>query len=264
MPKISRKRAIEKITLMAVSGDHLIEPRPKSGTETALYFSAHGIDPIWLAEELRDCRKHVPHFENLLGSAWSIVGNASVTSVTSDTHERLGKTVKGPGEFIDSTYTSLFETACKARDRAVEEDSYAEFLVALVQGLASIEAFINERAIVWNQKNPNAKLCDSRRDKVRFEDKVKLWIPAMTAGDEFDRGHSRWGLVKELKKLRDGMNIHPKTIGHGISYTGFARQINWFRDGISSTLLELHRLFGRVVPAVVIRAAYMADAAVVE
>jgi len=262
-PKISLKQAVNKITVFAVIGEHITEPRPRSGPETAQFFANRGIDPDALAEELRDWRQSVPCFENLIPTGWSIIGNAKVTPVARDTRAPIGDTVEGPGKFIESTYKSLFATACRARDRAVEEDSYAEYLVAVVQGLASLEAFVNECALFWNStRSADQQLADSKQHKVSFDEKVRDWIPIMTGG-ALDRGHRRWGIVKELTKLRDDRNIHAKAVGHGVAYKEFARQVNMLRDGIADTHFELHKLFDRHVPPVVIKAKYMPDVEVI-
>jgi hypothetical protein len=151
--KISQKKAIEKICVHAMWGDHSFEPRPVTKSDVVKALLSIGIDPNKVAEECRNFLKPVPRFENLVSTTWNVSGTAEVKIVNETTGEVLAG-VKGPGTLSMLSYMALFETACKARDSAVENASYSDIQTAIVQGIASIEAHINELALRWNQANP--------------------------------------------------------------------------------------------------------------
>jgi len=188
-------------------------------------------------------------------------GGGSVSLV--DENREVVSEIKKPGLFIWSNYQAHFEAACDARDRAVEKNSYQDFLQCLSQGFASIEAFFNEWANKWNKKFPENLLIDSPDHRVSLEEKMGKWIPIMSGGGQVEKSNQVWNDFKNLKKLRDDSAIHPKLPGQTITWEIVASQIDAFRLGIAQLLANLHRHLGLEVPSVIINAIYMPDVEVV-
>lgn len=250
--RISKKKAIQKISDHAMYGKHAISPRPISTSEVQNYFVRKGVNTGKLAEKCRDTKQIVPDFENRAGSTWQFSGSGKASLIDSD-----GDVVfemKRPGLFIWSEYESHFEAACAARDRAVAEISYSAFQECLSQGFASLESFLNTSAGVWNKKHPEDQLSDSIDHKLSLEEKIDGWMPKISSGGKIKKGNKVWHHFKKLKELRDKNAIHPKSPGQGVEYLVFADQINAFRLGIAQLLGNLHRLVGMPVPSAIINA----------
>ena len=98
-----------------------------------------------------------------------------------------------------SGYWATFEAAKSARDRSVENASFADYQVAIVQGIASIEGYINHRVEIWNRQHPDNQLIDSKQSIVRFDDKIDEWIPKMAEGKKFNKGGVNWESFKLLR-----------------------------------------------------------------
>jgi len=260
--KISLKRAIDKIATHAILGQHFAQ-RPATKVEVCNLLSSWGEDPNKLAEKCRDWREHVPYFENLLGSTWGFPGSGKVEIVDTKSGESIGQII-GPGIVCLSTYRTHFETACKARDRAVENSSYSDLQTALVAGIASIESYITEWARVWNQQNLSDQLIDSKQNKVSLDDKFDIWIPKITKGRKLDKSDRCWSDFVTLRRIRHHETVHPKRGGQTVAYTNLAEYINSFRWGIAGLLGSLHRLAGQWIPSVVINAFYMPDIEVIK
>ena len=195
--KISKKQAINKICAHAMFGNHSITPRPKTKREVLEYFLRRGVNIDKLVEQCRSTKNFIPDFENLIRSTWHASGNVSL--VDSSDGEIIHE-MKEPGLLIWSNYEAHFEAACAARDRAVAEDSYSAFQECLSQGFASIEAFFNTQARVWNKQHPEDKLVDSGTHKVGLEDKIEEWVPKMSGGGKIDKTNQVWNDFKSLKK----------------------------------------------------------------
>jgi hypothetical protein len=259
--KLSKNQAKDKICAHAMFGNHGKTPRPKSPQEVQAYFLQKGVNTDRIVEECRNYKNFVPEFENLVGSTWKTEG-ASVSLV--DSEREVINEMKEPGLFIWSNCEAHLEAACAARDRAVAENSYSAFQECLSQGFASIEAFFNTQARVWNKQYPDNELIDSETHKVSLEDKIEEWVPVMSSGRKIDKTGKVWNDFKSLKKVRDENAIHPKLPGQGITYKAFTKQLNAFRFGIAQLLANLHLTLGLPVPSVVINAIHMPDVEVVE
>jgi hypothetical protein len=259
--RLSKNQAKDKICAHAMFGDHGNTSRPRSPQEVQAYFLKKGINTDRLVEECRNYKNFIPDFENLIGSTWRTV-DASVSLVDSD--GEVINEMKGPGLFIWSNCGAHFEAACAARDRAIAENSYSAFQECLSQGFASIEAFFNTQARVWNKQHPDNELIDSKTHRVSLEDKMEEWVPKMSGGGKIDKTGKVWNDFKILKKVRDDNAIHPKLPGQGISYKAFAKQINAFRFGIAQLLANLSLALGLPVPSVIINAIHMPDVEIVE
>ncbi len=262
--KISLKRATDKIAMHAMLGEHIHSAeRPATKADVCNLLLSWGEDPNKLAEKCRDWRKNVPHFENLLGSTWHFPGSGKVEIVDTKTDESIGQ-ITDPGTVSLSTYQTHFETACKARDRAVENSSYPDLQTSLVHGVASIESYITKLARAWNQQNPSDQLIDSKQNKFSLDDKFDIWIPKITKGKKLDKSDRCWNDFVTLRRIRDRVAVHPKLGAQIVAYTNLAKYINSFRWGIAGLLGTLHRLTGEWIPSAVINAFYMPDVEVIE
>jgi hypothetical protein len=234
----------------------------KSDEDVVNALVENGIDFNRLVLRCRHFRNRVPMFENLIGSTFNTVGSPRISRINWDTGgEDL--IVNGPARMTIYDYWSKFEAAAKARDQAVERSSFLDFHSAIVLGIASIESYINYRAEIWNQHNPQKRLNDSREFKVSFEDKINTWIPEITGGKTLNKGNQDWNNYKILRRIRDDTVIHPKSSGYSISLNNLAWQINLFRRGIAGLLIQLHILLQEKIPQIIIRARYAPDVEIV-
>ncbi len=255
--RLSRKVAIQKIVVHARFGDHRSDIRPKTNDEVELYFRSVGIEPKELIQQMRNPNESLPYFENLAGSMWTIVGGKA--SIINEIGE-VESEIDGEGQISVNACQSHFETAIKARDRAVSEGSYMPVYECLTFGFASIEAFLNNSAKRWSRNHPDQPLSDSASQKVSLEAKIDTWVPIMSGGAKFDKASNRqWSDFKTLKRLRDNYAIHPSNGSHGMTFQEMAATLNIFRDGIAHLLGNLHVLVGAHVPAVIINAIYFPD-----
>lgn len=259
--KISKKMALEKIVAHSLFGDHHHEPRPRNTAEVEIFFRQAGIDPNELIQRMRDPSENLPYFENLIGSTWEICGGKA--EVLNDAGE-VETLVEGPGQISLNSCQSHFETAAKARDRAISESGYQHLYECLTFGFASIEAYFYFAAGRWNRKNPNNQLIDNKSNKVSLETKIVEWIPIISGGKAFDRTNRQWSDFKTLKRIRDRNAIHPGSGGQGMTYKEMAKYLNEFRHGIAHLLGNLHILLSTAVPAVIINAIYHPDIEVVK
>lgn len=171
--------------------------------------------------------------------------------------------VSGPGQISMNNCQALFETAVKARDRAIADQSFYHIYECLTFGFSSIEAFFNTAASNWNRKNPDHPLIDDSTNKVSLEDKILEWIPVMSGGKPFDRGNRQWSDFKNPKCIRNKSAIHPAG-GQGMTLKEMVNHLNAFRHGIAHLLGNLHVLVHGVVHAVIINAIYYPDVEVVK
>ncbi|MCH7732618.1 MAG: hypothetical protein IIB44_08910, partial [Candidatus Marinimicrobia bacterium] len=166
------------------------------------YFLLRKINFNELVENCRDTNKSIPYFENLIGSTWGISSGAKAALVDKKTGEKKVE-IQGPGTISLSTYWAHFETAKKAITNSVELSSFSEYQIAIVQGIASIEAYLNHRVELWNKDHPADKLVDTTTNKVSFKDKIDIWLPKMTSGKKLDKSLNYWMHFLELRKVRD-------------------------------------------------------------
>ena len=262
-PKISRKASHDMIIMFAKYGNHGEKAIFKSDADVKRYMEHRGIDFQKLVELCRNFKENVPYFENLMGSTWTISSGCKAAVV-----DKVGGkekcVVEGPGTIALSTYRSHAETAYKARTNAVEASSFNELQTAIVSGMASIEAYINHRAELWNNDHSKEMLTDSSTDKVGFDQKIDVWIPKMTGGATFDKSTRNWMDFQDLKKIRDHISIHPKASGIGTSFADLAKNTNIIRTGIAGLLIQLHLLFKERIPTVIIRFFFAPEAEVNE
>jgi hypothetical protein len=251
------------ILLFAKRGNHNKNFRLNSDEDVRHVFEANGIDFNNLVEKCRNYPHPIPLFENLISSTAYSVGGSSLARVDRDTLS-VDLQVDGPGTLSLYGYWSEFESAAAALERAIENLSYNDLLVATVHGIASIEGYVNYRAELWNKHNPANQLVDSKAAKISFDDKINIWIPIMTGGRKLDKGEAWWSDFKKLQSVRDDVAVHPKVSARGISYADLSKLINRFGTGIATFLLRLHMLFNDRIPATIIRAAYSPSVEVAE
>ena len=163
---------------------------------------------------------------------------------------------------ISSSYQNAFEGASRDLERAIVKASFSDIQAAITKGIASIEAFLRLKADDWNRQNPRNPLVDSKRTKVRFDDKIDKWVPLMT-GQKVDQGGRHWQDFTKLLMIRDDQAIHIKESGRTVSYQNLAELVNAFATGIAGVLLDLHLQFRTIVPSIIIRAHYAPECSVI-
>lgn len=260
--KISRRNSQEMILMMAKFSKHSANANFRSDADVKRFFLSRHIDFQQVVENCRIFKNHVPFFENLVGSTWEIPEGGNAALVDKQTGE-VKISIQGPGELSTSTYWHLFEYAIESRNKTVELSSNAEFQSAITKGIASIEAYFNYRAGIWNSDHHDVPLFDSSSHKVSFDDKIDNWIPQMTGGKKFDKSIRNWNDFKTLKQIRDNLYIHPKNSAYGISYKDLSELINLFRTGIAGILIQLHLLFNEIIPPIIIRGFYSPDVEII-
>jgi hypothetical protein len=264
-PKLSLKQARDKITIYGMYGNHDVWPRPKNRGEVAQLLRSMGINPDELVEKCRDYTETVTCFEGQRLNIWSVNtykgGKFGLVDIT--TGETIAE-LDGPGFVAASAYLVKFETACEARNRAVEKASFAEYEAAIVNGFASIEAYVAEAASHWNRTHSQEPLVDSSNSKVNLVEKLDVWVPKMTEGTKLIKNDQRWNDFLKLKKVRDNIVVHPKVSSYVIPYKKLCELINAFRCGIAGMLGQLHLVFCEPVPAAIINAFYMPDVEIVD
>ncbi len=263
--KISLEQAKSKITVYGVFGEHSYSPRPTNGAEVCGLLRSMGANPDRMAEDCRNYKKAVPVFENLVRGGWDVhvYEGGKVGVVDNLTNETIVELEKS-GKIDPSTYLAKFDAACAARDRAVENSSFQDCQNAITQGVASIEAFLNEEARRWNRKNLEDLLLDSKKDKISLDDKIDSWVPIITGGSKIVKNDQQWNDFVKLRRVRDNYAIHPKQDAQAITYEELGKLIDAFRFGIAGLLGRLHLVFGRPVSASLINAFYMPEVVMVE
>lgn len=260
-PKISAKVAQELIVMMVNRGNHYNGIRGRTPDDVKRIFESQGYDWQRLVEYCRLATNNVPHFENLIGSTWKSNG-ASISSVDLQTGEET-PVLSGSGEYTQSVYWAQYEMAADALLRAIEKASYTEFQSAVVHGVASIEAYVNYRALEYNKRNSDNLLIDNKQHLVSLDKKIEEWIPRMCNG-KLHRGGKEWEAFVRLRGIRDDQAIHPKAATYGITFSELASLINSYRLGIPGLLIQLHNLFNEPIPARIIRGRFMPEVEVVE
>lgn len=227
----------------------------------------------WFAENneplpklITRCRSYfesaVPFVENFIGSTWRVLsegGGGVTTSLIKGGNIHPEIEVTGPGT-IGVDYEAKFESACRARDKAIDGASLDDLHTSIIKGIASIESYIAHRAEIWNRSiAAQMQLNDKKEAKVSFQEKIKIWIPTMTSGKKLDLGGHMWADFLFLQGIRDNDAVHAKKFAQGASFSDLASALNKFKMGIANFLLQLHVLFDEPVPRVVIRASFFPE-----
>lgn len=265
-PKLSSRGARALVLDLAKYGNQPTLPAMWDWSETKIrhFLAANGPDVDRLADECREWPTYVTGLENIIGPTWSVTGSATVQMIDRETKDPVSELVQGPGQIVTSSYWGSFDAAWKALRRAVAESSYPDLLTAITHGEAAVEAFVEERVTDWNRKNPGAELLSTQGNAVRFEDRLRKWIPIMAGGAALDLSTRTWTDFCVLRELRNDRSAHIKVVGHGMSLADLAKHVNLFRTGIAGLLLQLHVLFKTRVPSSIVRASHAPDVEVLE
>lgn len=259
----TRKDAKDMIMTLALYGNHYHESDwgyLSTTQRVEEFFAAGDYTLAKVIEKCRDKDSTVPLLENLMPiSGWTFGGGPGVVMSYTDSQGNEVARLEGESGFmVAATDAALFEKAVDDFERALAQMSYTEYLSALANGLASIEAYIAQKAYQHNVRHPGDVLLDDKNHKVAFEDKIKVWVPKM-AGAKLDLGGEHWSHFRRLKGVRDTEHTHTKSPALHISYRELCELLNLFRTGIAGMLLNLHALFGDTVPAVVVKYAFYPD-----
>ena len=253
--KLSKSKARELIFAMAKHGNYInqFQFNFKTNDEVKAFFNRNGIDFDEAVEKCRSPKNKVPlRFENLNPSTWNTEG-AKVYDVNFETGEET-PVIEGDGTFTEAAYWTNFEESAKAFDRAVKETSFPEFKTAVTLAIASIEAYINYRAEIWNKQNQNG-IVDY---EISIEEKINRWIPKMTNGKRLDKSTEPWSTYKKLKRIRDDETIHIKKRYSNITFKELVKLMNKYK-GLAHLLMSLHILFSDYVPSIIIRHTFLPE-----
>lgn len=250
---ISPKATKELIMTMAIWGNDY-NYRLTTEKEVSEFFQKKGINFRYLIQQCRNYSQSIPHVENLIGPTYEVSDGVKISKVDMGTDE-AEFTVEGPGVFTTSDYWGKFANADHKLRNSIESASFQEFQNAVVIGMASIESYINYRAIEWNRKNPGNQIDITAR--ISLDEKIDLWIPIILNGKEFVKGQNKhWSDYQLLKPIRDDIGIHSKKTASGSNYRDLVKFQNLYRSGIAGLLMDLHKLFDERMPAVIIRRYY--------
>lgn len=242
---------------MAKHGNHFNDFNLKTDQDVKDAFKRNNLDFNKEAEKCRNPEYHVPFYENLISSVNHAQG-VKVSKFNPVTGKEI-KVIEGDGVYSDSAYWSAFENGFEAITRAVEKSSNEEFLTGNTKILASIEAFLNEQAELWNQKNPTKPpLKDSKNEPKSLEYKLESWTRIMSGGCKLDKKDIYWSDFKELKRIRDNEDIHFKAGYKSATYKDLAKRINKVKS-LSEILIRLHICLKQRIPRLIIRSAFAPD-----
>jgi hypothetical protein len=262
--RISRAQARRLIQIMAKHGNHYYEGQFSTDEEIKRFLAASGVDYEDMIEKCRIFTNSVLRFENLITSTAFSVGGGSLTLINNATRQTVAAT-EGPGMIAYSSYWALFEESfSQLRATLTGVSPMTSFLNCTTTGIAAVEAYIQHRAIIYNETNPQTPLIDSKNSKISFDDKINLWIPTMTVGAKLDKSDKLWTSFKVLQGYRDNSAIHVKSPVLSMSYTELANGLNHFRYGIAGLLVRLHILFAERIPARIIRCSFLPDIRYIE
>lgn len=262
--QISRSQSRRLIQTMAKHGNHLYLGQFSTDEEIRVFLASNGLDYKKVIEYCRTFTNRVPKFENLISSTAQSVGGSSISVVNNITGETISST-DGPGIIALTSYWALFEEAfTQFRATLTSVRPMTSFLTCATTGVATIEAYVQHRAILYNDTNPQTKLLDSKANKVSFDDKVSQWIPIMTGGTKLDKSDKLWESFKILRGYRDNYSVHVKSPSFSMSYEALERGLNLFRYGIAGLLVRLHILFSERIPTEIIRCAFLPDVQFIE
>ena len=262
--KRTRKATKDMILTMARHGDHYWYQRWRQSFDTErdveLALKQVGTTLAEVVDTCRDKNARRNPFDNLLSSTtWSVtLGPGDVVGYTDSEGNEVVVFEGESGTFAEATSIALFGKAVEDFERSIGEMSYVEFLSCLANGIASVEAYILGKVGQHNRRNPGAELVDDKDNKVPFERKIKAWVPTM-AGKRLDLSGQNWRHFRRLKEARDTEHTHSKNPTLQTTYPNLCKQLNLFRSGIASFLLDLHVVFGDRVPSKISKYAYHPD-----
>ncbi len=263
--KISSKQSYGLIMMVAKHSniDKNLRTKLTTDDEVKKFFEQHNINFDELIEKCRDYYgKNVPLIENLAPSTAKaeIQGRGSITYRDNSTGKELK--LEESGIIETSAYWSSYEKANEEINGAVESANWADFKSAIVDGVSSIEGYINYKAEQWRFKNPKDQSIDVKQRKLSLEDKIDNWIPIIT-GKKLYKNTKCWSNFKILLSIRHDKKVHSKESSQSITYKELAELINRFSTGIAGLMLQLHLIFGDRIPRIIVRGYYSPDVEVI-
>ena len=167
------------------------------------------------------------------------------------------------GHIVGTQYIDSFNYAVKNLNRCAgeEESDYRDLLSAFTSGMASIEAFLNQK--MRPHISGSAQDREEALRKTSLETKVFDWLPRLNGGYTVDRGNRPWQDFEKLRHYRNEYHVHPKGEYYSVSTRDFCQRLNLFRTGIARLLLDLHGLTGHGAPPELVKYAYWPDIEIV-
>ncbi|MDQ3927365.1 MAG: hypothetical protein M3272_10375 [Actinomycetota bacterium] len=168
---------------MAKYGDHSIERREgvplRTDEDARRYVEEYDVSFAEFVEEHRNKDENISIFENLLGRTWHVDSTGGSVSYVDETGEETVLASGGEvGQFTVPGYLALFEQAVEDFDRCVRSMRYGDFLSCVSNGVAGIEAYIEQKASIYNKRNPGNQLIDNKQNKVSRGDPLGAVRPA--------------------------------------------------------------------------------------
>lgn len=167
--------------------------------------------------------------------------------------------VSAPGILHSSPVMYLFDYSLGRLETGISSVKCLDIDTAIVFGLASIEAFVNEKGMIWNDNYPS----DQVNTKICIEDKITDWIPKFT-DRRFDKSGQVWKDFIFLKQHRDYQVVHQRNIAVGVEYKDVVELVNRYNFGVAGTLRELFELFEQYVPPKIIKAIHAPSVQIVQ
>ncbi len=212
-----------------------------------------------LVEELRSIDAVLPLETHLFTEGWSVNLPAGESYFALRQGDKEVARIQGEsGRIVATQYQERFNYSVRALKRCTngEEADYGDLLSCFSAGLASIEGFVNYKAGPHRDKLPRG---DEPDHKVSLDFKLDNWIPALSAGQPINKKEKYWQDYREIRRIRNERESHPKTVAYPISDTIFCKQLNQWRTGIAMMLLALHAMTGRLAPPELVKKAFLPD-----
>lgn len=255
--RLSNREAEKLLWYFVRSGDHRRHDlRAISDAEVRRILEDEGYPWCRTVKELRqDCRRPVPHLENL------VLGSVTIESVPGIVvaHRWVVDGVELPqwpvfsGMNLELDYRTKFREACAARERCIEHGALADMLTLVTSAYGAIESFMTLRAFVYNAGvGAGQQLEDTMAHPVSLRDKIRNWLPLMS-GSSINFGASpSWTVFLKWETIRHDRAIHPKMHMPPLSVEDMAGIINEFRD-VAGLMFTLQRAFDPSIPSDVLR-----------
>jgi hypothetical protein len=213
-----------------------------------------------LVEEVRPKDAVLPLETHLFSDGWSFElpsGGKSFAALRQGDKE-VARIQGESGRIVATQYQERFNYSVRTLKRCTngEEADYGDLLSCFSAGLSSIEGFVNYISEPHRDKLPRG---DEPDQKVSLDFKLDNWIPALSAGQPIDKREKYWQDFREIRRIRNERESHPKTVAYPISGTVFCKQLNQWRTGIAMMSLALHAMTGRLAPPELVKHAYLPD-----
>lgn len=255
-PTISTKQAENLIYDMAKYSDHNHSKlRNLSNANIKRWFEQNCGSWRTLVANTRIPNSSIPLIENLLGYDWTLEAS-DTTSVTVLQYGHETAKLVGSGHISILDYHTKFVYALEARAIAIKRGSYPDLLSCVTHGVASVEAYITNKASLWNKSNNQSPF--PIKEKSNLDEKLNNWLFTMV-GYKMKQAGAVWNHFTDFRNLNNDQFKHNSVGSHGASYNEMVKLINKFRTGISELLFRLHQRFKEPVPSKIIRGIYLPD-----